>query len=688
MIALTSCVGKLYHQLLANRIIDFLTTNKLLDSDTQKAFIPKVNGCVEHGYVLQEAIAHSRRKKNTLHCTFFDLADAFGSVNHELIKYTLKRNHLPECVSTYITNLYSRLSGVITGPSWTTTKFPFRTGTFQGDPLSPVIFILVFNPIIQYLKLKEDRYGYKLNGNSVITLPYADDFNLITNNKRTHQRLINELHSITSSMNLTLKPEKCKNLSICSGFPKIVPFSLGGKDLDSIKNSPMKFLGACVSFQSTSMEGFTFIHNKLESMLKNIESTNIRPEFKVRIYTQYAMSSIRFALTLHDLTSTQRKSLDSLTTRYLKSWLGMPRCGATSAIIYSSVGLNIQSMSHLYFQCHSLSIARTLERADIRTTQALNTKLRREEHFVRKDLGNTRAHQFYQEAITLGTNSLTTLKTKIKSAINADQSKAWLDHLKKLVVQGDLLNLAHSEESDITWRSAIYSLPRRVLSFAINSSIDTLPTFRNLKLWGKKMSSNSKLCGNTQTLLHVLAGCKTMLDQGRYTWRHNCVLNHIEMYIRGLTNNANIISDLPGRSLSGLTIPPEVPIVTSARPDLVIHYSDANVIKIIELTVPFETNIEKEHTFKTNKYATLIQDIKDKQISSELTCVEVGCRGYVSESNKIRLTTILKSLDIKPSKRQVKELTLSLSKLALLTSFVIFKCKDEPEWFEPKLIVE
>ena len=95
---------------------------------------------------------------------------------------------------------------------------------------------------------------------------------------------------------------------------------------------------------------------------------------------------------------------------------------------------------------------------------------------------------------------MTTLKTKIKSAIKADQSKAWLDHLKKLVVQGDLLNLAHSEESDITWRSAIYSLPRRVLSFAIDSSIDTLPTFRNLKLWGKKMSSNCKLCGNTQTL--------------------------------------------------------------------------------------------------------------------------------------------------------------------------------------------
>ena len=99
---------------------------------------------------------------------------------------------------------------------------------------------------------------------------------------------------------------------------------------------------------------------------------------------------------------------------------------------------------------------------------------------------------------------MTTLKTKIKSAIDADHGKARLDHLKKLVVQGDLLKLAHSEESDLTWRSAIYSLPRRVLSFAINASIDTLPTFGNLKLWGKKMSANCKLCGNTQTLLHVL----------------------------------------------------------------------------------------------------------------------------------------------------------------------------------------
>ena len=35
------------------------------------------------------------------------------------------------------------------------------------------------------------------------------------------------------------------------------------------------------------MEGFTFIHNKIENMLKNIEATyvGLRPEFNVQIYT-------------------------------------------------------------------------------------------------------------------------------------------------------------------------------------------------------------------------------------------------------------------------------------------------------------------------------------------------------------------------------------------------------------------
>ena len=59
-----------------------------------------------------------------------------------------------------------------------------------------------------------------VNGSRYITLPFADDFCLITSDKRHHQKIMNEIHSITKTMNLTLKPVKCKSISICSGRSK------------------------------------------------------------------------------------------------------------------------------------------------------------------------------------------------------------------------------------------------------------------------------------------------------------------------------------------------------------------------------------------------------------------------------------------------------------------------------------
>ena len=60
----------------------------------QIAFLPEVNGCIEHSHCLREIISHARQNKQTVHVTFFDLADAFGSVSHELLIHTLQRKFM------------------------------------------------------------------------------------------------------------------------------------------------------------------------------------------------------------------------------------------------------------------------------------------------------------------------------------------------------------------------------------------------------------------------------------------------------------------------------------------------------------------------------------------------------------------------------------------------------------------
>ena len=95
MISLTLNIGKLYHTLEAQRAINFMVANKYLDPIAQKAYIDGINGCVEHVTVIQEIIQHSKINHKTVHITWFDLEDAFGSVSHMLIPYVMNYYHIP-----------------------------------------------------------------------------------------------------------------------------------------------------------------------------------------------------------------------------------------------------------------------------------------------------------------------------------------------------------------------------------------------------------------------------------------------------------------------------------------------------------------------------------------------------------------------------------------------------------------
>jgi hypothetical protein len=162
MISLTLNIGKLYHSLEAQRMIDFMVGNKYLDPLAQKAYIEGINGCVEHVTVVQEIIQHAKLKHKTVHITWFDLEDAFGSVPHVLIPFVMAHYNIPTIITKYISNLYSKLKGKVTCQDWESDLFQFLKGVFQGDPLSGVILLIIFNPIIEYIKCHKEKHGYKL----------------------------------------------------------------------------------------------------------------------------------------------------------------------------------------------------------------------------------------------------------------------------------------------------------------------------------------------------------------------------------------------------------------------------------------------------------------------------------------------------------------------------------------------
>ena len=108
--------------------------------------------------------------------------------------------------------------------------------------------------------------------------------------------------------------------------------------------------------------------------------------------------------------------------------------------------------------------------------------------------------------------------------MQSSRDTAWREHIKSLTVQGNTLALAVAEQCDLSWQSYMFGLKQ---GSQCNASIDTLPTQANQKRWKKSTSDLCPLCRGRQTTNHVLNICKVGMDTGRWTWRHNNIVNYV-----------------------------------------------------------------------------------------------------------------------------------------------------------------
>ena len=99
------------------------------------------------------------------------------------------------------------------------------------------------------------------------------------------------------------------------------------------------------------------------------------------------------------------------------------------------------------------------------------------------------------------------------------------------------------------------------LSFLARASIHDLPTPTSLARWNMKVPPSCPLCQQAAcTTKHVLSCCKTALNQGRYTWRHDRALLITAEFIKHHRADASVYCVLPGfRATDNLPsiIPPE-----------------------------------------------------------------------------------------------------------------------------------
>ena len=117
-------------------------------------------------------------QKNIYFC-FIDYAKAFDCVDHKKLRTILKEMGIPDHLTCLLRNLYAGQEATVKTGHRTTDWFQIRKGVHQGCTLSPCLFNLYAEYIMQNAKLDEAQAGIKIAGRNINNLRYADDTTLM-----------------------------------------------------------------------------------------------------------------------------------------------------------------------------------------------------------------------------------------------------------------------------------------------------------------------------------------------------------------------------------------------------------------------------------------------------------------------------------------------------------------------------
>ena len=243
---------------------------------------------------------------------------------------------------------------------------------------------------------------------------------------------------------------------------------------------------------------------------------------------------------------------------------------------------------------------------------------------------------------------------------------------KSLSSQGRIVR----ENENINYKLSLafldnYNLKDDIKTFAIKGRLQLLECDSMLHTWYPlSYQKNCKLCANpSDTVSHILNGCMPL--KSYYIERHDRIVNLICSKISShiISDDAAILSDTFLKPCTfDNTISSDCTFTTSYnRPDItVIDHSSKNV-KIIEISTPFDSHIDKCFASKSLKYTPLASEIDNLGFSTDVIVLIIGSLGSVH----CRFVSGLLMCEL--PKHDVLYLTRYLSISSIIGSFRIWK---------------
>lgn len=148
-IAVHITIYKLWTRLITEIAQSYIEAHNLL-SFSQEGFRP--NRSTAHAIqLLTLALEDARNFNKDIFVTKLDFASAYNCVNHDKLFYIMESLGFPHDIINIIKSLYTDASTILLTPIGTSSAIPQSSGVIQGDTLSPLLFNIAIEPLLQWL---------------------------------------------------------------------------------------------------------------------------------------------------------------------------------------------------------------------------------------------------------------------------------------------------------------------------------------------------------------------------------------------------------------------------------------------------------------------------------------------------------------------------------------------------------
>ena len=163
-------------------------------------------------------VKKQKKFQKNIDLCFIDYTKAFDCVDHNNLWEILQEIGIPDHLTCLLRNLYAGQETTVSNRHGTTDWFQIGKGVCQSCILSPCLFNLYAQYIMQNTRMDEAQAGIKIAGRNINNLKYADDTTLMAESEEELKSLLMKVKEEKEKVGLKLKFRKLRSWQLAASL--------------------------------------------------------------------------------------------------------------------------------------------------------------------------------------------------------------------------------------------------------------------------------------------------------------------------------------------------------------------------------------------------------------------------------------------------------------------------------------